>query len=135
MRSLSCVSVVVCVVCKLRPCPSYSMRRDRITLGLWRSLHKGGGGYSMAYVDCATLHKYMAKTMMLGWGISPLQCVEDEWCASVREWHWWWIFQRRACNEVPRGTSTQGCLCLAEDRTASSHTFTQSSWAEQFGKR
>ena len=28
---------------KLRPCPSYSRRRDRINLGLWRSLYGGGG--------------------------------------------------------------------------------------------
>ena len=28
----------------LRPCPSYSRRRDRINLGLLRSLYKGGGG-------------------------------------------------------------------------------------------
>ena len=35
--------VVVCVAHKLRPCPSYSRRRDRINLGLWRSLYKGGG--------------------------------------------------------------------------------------------
>ena len=38
------VLVVVCVARKLRPCPSYSRRRDRINLGLWRSLYKGGGG-------------------------------------------------------------------------------------------
>ena len=44
MRSLTCVLVVVCVACKLRPCPSYSRRRDRIDLVLWRSLYKGGGG-------------------------------------------------------------------------------------------
>ena len=37
------MSVVACVVRKLRPCPSYSRRRDRINLGLWRSLYKGGG--------------------------------------------------------------------------------------------
>ena len=37
------VLVVVCVTCKLRPCPSYSRRRDRINLGLWCSLYKGGG--------------------------------------------------------------------------------------------
>ena len=43
MRSLTCVSVVACVARKLRPCPSYSRRRDRINLGLWRSLYKGGG--------------------------------------------------------------------------------------------
>ena len=39
------VLVVVCVARKLRPCPSYSRRRDRIDLGLWRSLYKGGAGY------------------------------------------------------------------------------------------
>ena len=37
------VLVVVCVARKLHPCPSYSRRRDRINLGLWRSLYKGGG--------------------------------------------------------------------------------------------
>ena len=37
------VLVVVCVARKLRPCPSYSRRRDRINWGLWRSLYKGGG--------------------------------------------------------------------------------------------
>ena len=36
--SLMCVSVVACVACKLRPCPSYSRRRDRINLVLWRGL-------------------------------------------------------------------------------------------------
>ena len=41
------VLVVVCVARKLHPCPSYSRRRDRINLGLWRSLYKGGGGYSL----------------------------------------------------------------------------------------
>ena len=35
--------VVVCVARKLRP--SYSRRRDRINLGLWRSLYKGRAGY------------------------------------------------------------------------------------------
>ena len=39
--------VVVCVSRKLPPCPSYSRRRDRINLGLWRSLYKGGAGYSL----------------------------------------------------------------------------------------
>jgi hypothetical protein len=39
MRSLTCVSVVVCVTCKLRPCPSYSRRRDRINLVLCRRDH------------------------------------------------------------------------------------------------
>ena len=43
MRSFTCVSVVVYVARKLRPCLSYSRRRDRINLVLWRSLDKGGG--------------------------------------------------------------------------------------------
>ena len=43
MHSFMCLSVVVCVARKLRPCPSYSRRRDRINLVLWRSLYKGGG--------------------------------------------------------------------------------------------
>ena len=45
MRSFTCVSVVVYVARKLRPCLSYSRRRDRINLVLWRSLDKGGAGY------------------------------------------------------------------------------------------
>ena len=44
VHSLTCVSVVVCVAHKLRPCPNYSRRRDRIILVLWRSLYKVGGG-------------------------------------------------------------------------------------------
>ena len=44
MHSLLCVSVVVCVVRKLRLCNSYSRRRDRINSVLWRSYYKGGGG-------------------------------------------------------------------------------------------
>ena len=38
-----CVSVVVCVVHKPRPCLSYSRRRDRINLVLLHSHFKGGG--------------------------------------------------------------------------------------------
>ena len=37
------VLVVVCVVRKLRPCPSYNRRRDRINFVHWRKLYKGGG--------------------------------------------------------------------------------------------
>ena len=62
---------------------------------------------SLADVDCATLHKHMAKTDLSSWGILPPQWVED-WHASVRERHWWWIFRRWACNDVPPGISTQG---------------------------
>ena len=43
MQALMCVLVVVCVVCKLWPCLSYSRCRDRINLGLLRSLYKGVG--------------------------------------------------------------------------------------------
>ena len=60
--------VVVCVARKLCPCSSYSRRRDRISLGLWRSLYKGGVGYTscmrssvcaptrFAVVCCTILH-------------------------------------------------------------------------------
>ena len=41
MHSLMCVSVVVCVARKLRPCPSYSRRRDRISVALLHTLYKG----------------------------------------------------------------------------------------------
>ena len=43
MHSLTCMSVVVCVVRKPRPCNSYSRSRDRINSVLWRSYYKGGG--------------------------------------------------------------------------------------------
>ena len=44
MHSPTCVSAVVCVARKPRPCLSYSRRRDRIHLVLLRSYYKGGGG-------------------------------------------------------------------------------------------
>ena len=50
------VLVVVCVARKLRPCPSYSRRRDRINLGLWRSLYKGGAGYKTCAIQRTHLH-------------------------------------------------------------------------------
>ena len=43
MHSLTCVLVVVCVARKLRLCPSYSRRRDRINSVLLRSYYKGAG--------------------------------------------------------------------------------------------
>ena len=46
MHSLMCVSVVVCVARKPRPCLSYNRRRDRINSVLLRSYYKGGGGVS-----------------------------------------------------------------------------------------
>ena len=50
MHSLTCMSVVVCVVRKPRPCNSYSRRRDRINSILWRSYYKGGGGYNQLHL-------------------------------------------------------------------------------------
>ena len=43
-RARTFVSVAVCVSRKLRPCPSYSGRRDRNDSVHWRSLYKGGVG-------------------------------------------------------------------------------------------
>ena len=34
---------------RLRPCPSYSRRKDRINLGLLRSFYKGGGAYNNSH--------------------------------------------------------------------------------------
>ena len=55
MRSFTCVLVVVYATRKLRPCPSYSRRRDRIDLGLWCSLYKGGGVLEHCTHSCAPL--------------------------------------------------------------------------------
>ena len=62
MRSITCVSVFVCVARKLHPCPSYSRCRDRINLGLWRSLYKaaGGGGYLWRLMICGGIHRHLA---------------------------------------------------------------------------
>ena len=46
MRALTCVSVVLCVAHKPRPCLSCSRRRYRINLGLLCSYYKGWGGGS-----------------------------------------------------------------------------------------
>ena len=43
MRAHTCVSVVVCVARKLRPCPSYSRCRDRNNSVHWRSSYRRGG--------------------------------------------------------------------------------------------
>ena len=65
MRSFTCVSVVVYVARKLRPCLSYSRRRDRINLVLWRSLDKGGGGggYNEAGIPGATSDHMVSRYM------------------------------------------------------------------------
>ena len=66
MRSFTCVSVVVYVARKLRPCPSYSRRRDRINLVLWRSLDKGGGGTSQEALEVALDQK----TVPTAWNLT-----------------------------------------------------------------
>ena len=53
------VFVVVCVARKLRPCPSYSRRRDRINLGLWRSPYKEGGVYNLNGYHNITIMKHV----------------------------------------------------------------------------
>ena len=50
MHSLMCVSVVVCVARKPRPCLSYSRRRDRINSVLLCSYYKGGGVLSVPWL-------------------------------------------------------------------------------------
>ena len=65
MCSLTCVSVVVCVVCKLRPCPSYNRHRDRINLVLWRSLYKGGGYKNMQWVHNSSNHSFPLLTRLI----------------------------------------------------------------------
>ena len=54
MHSPTCVSVVLCVVHKPRPCLSYSLRRDRINLVLLHSYYKGGGGYIYTFMRINT---------------------------------------------------------------------------------
>ena len=60
MRARTFVWVAVCVSRKLRPCPSYSGRRDRNNSVHWRSLYKGGGGTHLA------LKTYRVRQ---GWGV------------------------------------------------------------------
>ena len=55
MHSLTCMSVVICVVRKPRPYNSYSRRRDRINSVLWRSYYKGGGGTTDSQSLCFNL--------------------------------------------------------------------------------
>ena len=47
---VACVPMFVCVARKLWPCLSYSRRRDRIDLGLLRSLDKRGGEVTLAKI-------------------------------------------------------------------------------------
>ena len=79
----TCVSVVVYVARKLRPCPSYSRRRDRINLVLWRSLDKGGGGYmkggQMVTHPCAPLPRIeFGHLQVVG------MCNCSAWCMIAR---------------------------------------------------
>ena len=56
MRARTFVSVAVCVSRKLRPCPSYSGRRDRNNSVHWRSLHKGVGVVRHKFLQSYNYH-------------------------------------------------------------------------------
>ena len=90
MRSFTCVSVVVYVARKLRPCPSYSRRRDRINLVLWRSLDKGGGGtpfYDYNYQPVVEEYRKKKRHINPGSELADRRkCVEGEgWMWTLRE--------------------------------------------------
>ena len=51
----TCVSVVVCGMCKLQPCLSNSRHRDHINLGLVYLLRQEGGGYSTLFLSACRL--------------------------------------------------------------------------------
>ena len=61
-----------------------------------------------SFQDCSTLHRLILQADMGGRGILPLQYVSDQWLASVREIHCWFIFKKWACNDVPPGISADG---------------------------
>ena len=61
-----------------------------------------------SFQDCSTLHRLMLQTDSAHWGIIPLQFMSDEWYASVRERHWWFVFKKWPCNDVAPGISTEG---------------------------
>ena len=81
MHSLTCMSVVVCVMRKPRPCNSYSRRRDRINSVLWRSYYKRGGGtngrekhtsalvlgHPLLYVFFCELHMSVSVVLLIHW--------------------------------------------------------------------
>ena len=41
-------------------------------------------------------------------GILPLQFVDDDWLASIRERHWWYTYRRYALNDVAPGILSDG---------------------------
>ena len=65
------LSVVVCVARKLRPCPSYSRRRDRNNLGLWCSLYRGGRGRWVGMTPCVPIWKSSWKRSTTSFGVTP----------------------------------------------------------------
>ena len=80
MRSFTCVSVVVYVARKLRPCPSYSRRRDRINLVLWRSLDKGGGGVQVHFNDM----REEMRSFHIEWLQGTIDTIEDQYHYCTR---------------------------------------------------
>ena len=62
----------------------------------------------MSTTDRATLHMKMSTTDPSHWGIVPLQYVTDDFLASVRERHWWYVFRKYVVNDVPPGINRSG---------------------------
>ena len=58
--------------------------------------------------DCASLHMKMAATELAHWGIIPLQFIQDDFLASVRERHRWYTFRRYVSNDIPPGINRSG---------------------------
>ena len=82
------MSVVVCVARKLCPCPSYSRRRDRVNLGLLRSLYKGRGDTVLLsvvteLVRCLTQTHKVAVTPALPLPRLPVPLCQASWAALL----------------------------------------------------
>ena len=84
----------------LQPCPSYSRRRDRITLGLLRSLYKvgGGGGYKQFNPGFGLTLPYSLHFHYLFYGRSGLNHM------SLRP---------KECRDMPTTGFSHVCVCLS----------------------
>jgi hypothetical protein len=58
--------------------------------------------------DCSSLHSKMCVTDLSHWGILPLQLVDDDWLASIRERHWWFTYRKYAINDIAPGICADG---------------------------
>ena len=57
---------------------------------------------------CSSLHSKMCVTDLSHWGILPLQFVDDDWLASIRERHWWFTYRKYAINDIAPGICADG---------------------------